>query len=92
VIAPPPIQVPRGPIAAKFAGAADKSAGLADAYRSIATELGCDFFDAASVTSASTVDGVHLDADQHRTLGLALASVVASSLDASPDGTPPAAS
>jgi hypothetical protein len=28
---PPPIQVPRGPIAPKFTGAADKAAGLADA-------------------------------------------------------------
>jgi hypothetical protein len=31
VIAPLPIQSPRGPIASKFTGAADKSAGLADA-------------------------------------------------------------
>jgi lysophospholipase L1-like esterase len=80
VIAPPPITVPRGPIAGKFTGAAEKSAGLADAYRGIAAELGCGFFDAGSVTSASVVDGIHLDADQHRTLGHALAGVVASSL------------
>jgi lysophospholipase L1-like esterase len=77
VIAPPPIQNPRGPIAAKFIGAADKSAGLADAYRSVAVEQGCHFFDAGSVTSTSTVDGIHLDADQHQTLGNALARTVA---------------
>ena len=77
VIAPPPIGIPRGPIATKFTGAADKSAGLADAYRGVAAELGCHFFDSGSVTSASAVDGIHLDADQHQTLGNALAHFVA---------------
>jgi lysophospholipase L1-like esterase len=78
IVAPPPILIPRGPIAAKFTGAADKAVGLADAYLGVASELGCPFFDAGSVTPASTVDGIHLDADQHRTLGLALARFVAS--------------
>jgi lysophospholipase L1-like esterase len=77
VIAPPPIVNPRGPLAAKFTGAPDKSAGLAEAYRGIASELGCHFFDAGSVTPASTVDGIHLDADQHERLGRALAAFVA---------------
>jgi len=77
VIAPPPILVPRGPIAAKFTGAAGKSAGLADAYRDIASELHCHFFDAGSVTPASAVDGIHLDADQHQRLGRSLAAFVA---------------
>jgi lysophospholipase L1-like esterase len=77
VIAPPPILIPRGPIAAKFTDAAGKAAGLADAYRNMASELGCHFFDACSVTPASTVDGIHLDADQHARLGGALASFVA---------------
>ncbi len=76
VIAPPPILVPKGPIAAKFTDAAGKSAGLADAYRVMAAELGCYFFDAGSVTSASRVDGIHLDADQHLRLGEALAVYV----------------
>lgn len=77
LIAPPLIGIPRGPIAAKFTGAADKSAGLAEAYRGVAAELNCHFFDSGSVTSASAVDGIHLDADQHQTLGKALAQVVA---------------
>jgi len=77
LIAPPPIVNPRGPLAAKFTGAADKSAGLADAYRGVASELGCHFFDAGSVTPASAVDGIHLDADQHERLGRALAAFVA---------------
>src|SRR4249920_204828 len=43
VIVPPRILVPQGPIAAKFTGAAEKSAGLSDAYRAVAAELGCHF-------------------------------------------------
>src|ERR1700722_3740494 len=76
VIAPPPILIPRGPIAAKFTGAADKSSGLAEAYRVMSSELGCHFFDCAGVTAASAVDGIHLDADQHQLLGKALARFV----------------
>jgi lysophospholipase L1-like esterase len=74
IVAPPPIVAPRGAIAAKFPGAAAKSAGLAEALAAAATELHCQFFDAGSVTGASTVDGVHLDAEQHVSLGKALAA------------------
>ena len=77
VVAPPPIVSPRGPIAAKFANAAAKSVGLASAYQETAAELGCHFFDAGAVTDASTVDGVHLDADQHLRLGNSLAEFIA---------------
>ena len=73
VVAPPPIQTPRGPIAPKFDGAAERCVGLAAAYERVAHEESCRFFDAATVTTSSTVDGVHLDADQHATLGRALA-------------------
>jgi len=76
VVAPPAIQAPRGPIAAKFRGAEAKCVGVAEAYRQVADSLGCAFFDAGTVTSSSRVDGVHLDADQHRALGEALVGVV----------------
>jgi lysophospholipase L1-like esterase len=76
VVAPPPVETPKGPLAPKFEGASVRSAGLADAYREVATTLACHFFDARSVMSASRVDGIHLDADQHRALGEALADVV----------------
>lgn len=76
IVAPPPLEAPRGTIAAKFSGAAAKSAGLAQALAATATELHCQFFDAGSVTGASTVDGVHLDADQHVRLGQALAACI----------------
>jgi lysophospholipase L1-like esterase len=88
VVAPPPIQTPRGAIAAKFAGAEKRSVGLAEAYRQVAAELQCGFFDAGAVTTTSAVDGVHLDADQHVRLGRELARVVSSVLSqrAAPQG------
>lgn len=82
VVCPPPILSPKGAIAAKFAGADERCRGLADAYREVSSSLGCHFFDAGSVTPASRVDGIHLDADQHIILGKALATAVSSILSA----------
>jgi lysophospholipase L1-like esterase len=80
IVAPPPFDDPRGPLGPKFAGAGAKSVGLAAAFAAVAHELGCAFFDAGSVTPASRVDGIHLDADQHRLLGSTLATTVRSLL------------
>ena len=77
MFAPPPISTPRGPIAPKFTGAGDTSIGLAEAYRGLAAELDCHYFDAGSVIAASPADGIHLDADQHRRRGTVLAGFVA---------------
>lgn len=76
VVAPPSIQEGLGPNAPKFQGAEKKAVGLRDAVQKVASDTGCHFFDAGSVTATSKVDGVHLDEDQHRTLGLALAGQV----------------
>jgi lysophospholipase L1-like esterase len=84
IVAPPPIDVPKGPIAPKFEGAQRRCAGLAVAYRDTASMLGCHFFDAGSVTPASRVDGIHLDADQHLLLGQAMVSIVAPLLHVGP--------
>ncbi len=75
IVCPPPICSPQGVLAPKFAGAEGRCRGLADAYRSMSDALGCHFFDSSSVTSSSRVDGIHLDRDQHLTLGQALADV-----------------
>src|SRR5271156_3097978 len=77
VMSPPAIRSPQGPLAAKFLNAETRCTGLAEAYREVSANLGCDFFDAGSVTPSSPVDGIHLDADQHRILGQALVDVVA---------------
>lgn len=89
VVAPPPVQLPKGPIAAKFEGAETKCLGLAGAYRDVCSEAGCHFFDAGTVITSSAVDGVHLDEAQHRTLGLELSETVRHLLrGAGTDGTP----
>jgi lysophospholipase L1-like esterase len=80
VIAPPVIQTPQGDIAAKFKGADRKCIGLAAAYEKLAQQENCCYFDAGAVTASSRLDGVHLDADQHQTLGLALADYLSSLL------------
>ena len=76
MVCPPKMRAPQGSLAAKFRGAEQRSAGLAQAYRQVAADLGCHCFDAETVTSASKVDGVHLDSDQHLKLGTALTDVV----------------
>ena len=73
VVAPPPIQPPRGTIAPKFSGAEVKCRGLSKEYEIVAQALDCAFFDSSSATTASTVDGVHLDKTQHHMLGKAIA-------------------
>jgi lysophospholipase L1-like esterase len=83
VVVPPPIVATKGPIAAKFLGAADKCVGLAQAYREVCAALECPCFDAASVTPASCIDGVHLDVYQHELLGRALAAPVAALIERS---------
>ena len=81
VVAPPPITTPIAqPLPPKFEGAPSKCVGLADAYADVATELACGFFDVASVTTSSAIDGVHLDVEQHARLGRALATVVGGTL------------
>jgi lysophospholipase L1-like esterase len=72
VVAPPPIDAPRGPIGPKFVGGDRPSRDLAENFRDVCEQLDCAFFDAGGVTSASRLDGVHLDEDQHAVLGQAL--------------------
>lgn len=65
--------------AAQFAGLDEimvgKSHQLSELYQGLAEEKGCAFFDAAEVIRSSSIDGVHLDADAHITLGQALAPI-----------------
>lgn len=67
-------------IAPKFVDAEKKAAGLHAAFQNVANELQCDFFNAGAVTATSVIDGVHLDQDQHHTLGTSLAPKVAAVL------------
>jgi lysophospholipase L1-like esterase len=64
-------------LAEMFAGAEEKSRQLAHHYRAAAAQAGCHFLDAAEVVTASAVDGVHWEADQHAALARRLALAVA---------------
>jgi len=74
LVVPPPIEIPKGPIAPKFEGGEVKCQGLAEEYELVASELDCAFLDSSLVTTSSEVDGIHLDKGQHHTLGKAIAS------------------
>jgi lysophospholipase L1-like esterase len=73
LVSPPVISKPKGYIAAKFSGAEKRCVGLAEALKKVAREQATHFFDAASVTESSHIDGIHLDKPQHSVLGSAIA-------------------
>jgi len=76
VVAPPRIIKPKGNIANKFNGAETRDVGLAEELQQVAADNSVYFFDASTVTSASSVDGIHLDVDQHSVLGESIAGAV----------------
>jgi lysophospholipase L1-like esterase len=72
ILAPPRITQPAGPLVDKFRGAIEKSEEQQRLYRRLAGEMGVAFASMADVGSPSAIDGIHLDADGQRRLGLAL--------------------
>ncbi len=77
VVAPPPLcGTANTEFSALFAGGVAESAMLASFYSEMAQDMGVDFFDAASVARTTPVDGVHMDAENTRTFGRALAPIV----------------
>ena len=63
-------------LAAIFAGGAEKSRRLAGEMARVAKERDVGFLDAGTVIASSPIDGIHLDAEGQRTLGLAIADLV----------------
>lgn len=59
-----------------FEGGTEKSRKLGQEFARAAAPRGISVFEAGSVIASSEVDGIHLDADAHRTLGEALAGRV----------------
>jgi len=76
LIAPPPVGKLTD-MAEMFEGAGKKSARFAGHYWRFAEQYGCGFMDAGAVISSSGLDGIHLEADEHRKLGEAVAASVA---------------
>ena len=76
IVSPPPTTTPRGTMVEKFAGADVRGRGMTEAFRQVSETLGCAFWDAGTATTTSAIDGVHLDARQHRELGEGITPVV----------------
>lgn len=77
IVAPPPLCETGDPeFAAMFAGGIEQSHMLASMYADLADEMECGFFDAATVARTTPLDGVHLDAENTKAIGKALAPVV----------------
>lgn len=73
LLSPPHVGPLPAPLDDMLEGAEEKSLKLKDHYMAIAKQNQCEFFDTAQLVTASTVDGIHLEADAHKKLGEALA-------------------
>lgn len=77
IVAPPAVsRTDNAEFKEMFAGGDDASRRLAPQYSALADEAGCGFFDAGTVATTTPLDGVHLDAENTRRIGHALAPLV----------------
>jgi lysophospholipase L1-like esterase len=77
LMAPPPVsRTDNAEFKAMFEGGDEASLRLAPLYERLATERRCAFFDAGTVAKTTPLDGVHLDAENTRAVGTALAPLV----------------
>jgi lysophospholipase L1-like esterase len=81
LVSPPHVTITEDfEISHQFSKGIEKSKSLAHYYQLVAEMNGCHFFDAASVAQASPIDGIHLDARNHKLLGDGLAHKIRSIL------------
>lgn len=77
LVAPPPIARLAGTaFEAMFEGAEARSAQFGALYAQVAAEYDCAFLDAGQVIVSSPLDGIHLEAGEHRKLGESVAARV----------------
>ena len=74
VLISPPAVATLTDMAQMFEGAEEKSRQFNGHYERFAEQHGCEFFDASEVIVSSDVDGIHLEASEHRKLGEAVAA------------------
>ena len=75
LLAPPPIGSLSGETDA-LKSAVTQSHLFAERYASIAADFGCAFLNTGEIVRSSEIDGSHLDASEHKKLGLAVAKRV----------------
>lgn len=71
VIVPPPLGA-LSDFADIFTGGVEKSRQLAVHYQNMAKQYNCALLDAGVIVKSSNIDGVHLEASEHRKLGKAV--------------------
>jgi lysophospholipase L1-like esterase len=71
LLAPPPIGSLAGETETR-ARAVNQSHFFAERYASIAVDYDCTFLNAGEIVRSSEIDGSHLDASEHKKLGLAV--------------------
>jgi lysophospholipase L1-like esterase len=77
IVSPPlTVETEHADLKPMFAPRSNEAPLFAGYYSRIARELGCSFFDAATVAVATPLDGVHLDAKNTRAIGEGLVPVV----------------
>jgi lysophospholipase L1-like esterase len=75
LVAPPPMQEVDW-LGEMFHGGAAKSVALGSLLRDVAGRCELPFVDAGEIVESSAIDGIHLDSDAHRRVGLELAKAV----------------
>lgn len=80
LVSPPPIRE-TGCLAEMFEGGEAKSRRLASLYAEVAARSGIGFLDAGAVAATDATDGIHLNAEAHEALGLAVAGTLAALID-----------
>ncbi len=75
LVAPPLITEPSN-FAEEFESGKAKSHLLGQYYKQVAEEYSVYFLDASEVVTASDLDGIHLDVDEHVKLGHVMGDIV----------------
>jgi len=77
IMSPPPLgEIDEPEFRLTFEQGIAQSHLLTAFYKNAAELAGCAFFDAGSIATTSSVDGVHLDAENTRAIGKAIAPIV----------------
>lgn len=74
-VVPPPLEPMPPDLEDQYAGGHEKSQRLAAHFKTNLSIPGCAVFDAGAVVRFSEIDGLHLSAEGHATLGNAIADV-----------------
>ena len=79
LVCPPPLRE-LGRLADMLTGAAAKSADFPAQFLDLSRRTDVLFLDAAALVEVSAVDGIHLDGESHKILGLAMARLIKSQM------------